>query len=67
MMSETNKASWGGTRQGSGRKKGGGSGTRRVSFSVSCQPKELEALKAAAKEKGIPLSRLIVKSVLGEN
>lgn len=48
---------------GGGRK---ATGVKRVSFSVSCQPEDLEALKAAAKEKGVPLSRLIIKSVLGE-
>lgn len=63
-MAEDDKKSWGGARTGSGRKKGGGNGTKRVSFSVSCQPEEMEALKAAAKEKGIPLSRLIIDSVL---
>lgn len=65
MADETEpKGGWGGARAGAGRKKGGGDGTKRVSFSVSCQPEELEALKAAAKDAGIPLSRLIINSVL---
>ena len=46
---------------GGGRK---ATGVKRVSFSVSCQPEELEALKELAKEKGEPLSRLIVKTLL---
>lgn len=49
---------------GGGRKKGSGEGTKRVSFSVSCQPEELEAMKRLAKEKNIPLSKLIVASLL---
>lgn len=50
---------------GGGRKKGSGEGTKRVSFSVSCQPDELVRLKALAKEKGVPLSNLIVRTLLG--
>lgn len=46
---------------GGGRK---ATGIKRVSFSISCQPEEMKALKAAAKEKGVPLSRLIIDSVL---
>lgn len=46
---------------GGGRKP---TGVRRVSFSVSCQPEELAALKALAQERGIPLSRLIVETLL---
>ena len=48
---------------GGGRKP---TGVKRVSFSVSCQPEELAALKALAKEKGVPLSRLIVETLLGK-
>ena len=50
---------------GGGRKKGSGTGTKRVSFSVSCQPEELERLKALAKERDMPLSNLIVRTLLG--
>lgn len=50
---------------GGGRKKGSGEGTKRVSFSVSCQPEELERLKALAKERAMPLSNLIVTTLLG--
>ena len=50
---------------GGGRKKGSGEGTKRVSFSVSCQPEELERLKALAKESAMPLSNLIVTTLLG--
>lgn len=50
---------------GGGRKKGSGGGIKRVSFSVSCQPEELERLKALAEERGLPLSNLIVTTLLG--
>lgn len=46
---------------GGGRKP---TGVKRVSFAVSCQPEELLALKAAAKAAGVPLSKLIIRSVL---
>ena len=49
---------------GGGRKKGSGTGTKRVSFSVSCQPAELEALKALSAQAGVPLSKLIIKTML---
>ncbi len=41
-------------------------GTQRVLFQVSCQPKEREAIKQLAKEKGITVSSLIISSVLGK-
>lgn len=47
---------------GGGRKP---TGVRRVSFSVSCQPEELERLKALAESRGMPLSRLVVSTLLG--
>ena len=50
---------------GGGRKKGSGTGTKRVSFSVSCQPDELERLKELAKERGKPLSKIIIETLLG--
>lgn len=57
----------GGTREGAGRPKGAknkkeAGGTKRVSFSVSCQPEQFARLKEIAKEKGIPLSRFIMES-----
>lgn len=49
---------------GGGRKKGSGAGTRRVSFCVSCQPEELERIKAIAAETGKTVSRLLLDAVL---
>lgn len=57
----------GGIREGAGRPKGAknkkeAEGTKRVSFSVSCQPEQLARLKEIAKAKGVPLSRFILES-----
>lgn len=49
---------------GGGRKKGSGSGTKRVSFCVSCQPEELEQIKALAAEKGKSVSRFLLDLAL---
>lgn len=45
---------------GGGRK---ATGLKRVSFSVSCQPEELEKLKELVKESGKTMSRFILDSV----
>lgn len=65
----------GGAREGAGRKAGwkergeaGGrkpTGVKRVSFSVSCQPEELEAVKAAAARSGKTVSRFLLDLALG--
>ncbi len=65
----------GGARKGAGRKAGwsergeaGGrpaTGVRRVSFSVSCQPEELEAVKAAAAKAGKTVSRFLLDLAIG--
>ena len=49
---------------GGGRKKGSGNGTSRISFSVSCQPEELDKLKALAQKSGKTLSRFLVDLAL---
>ena len=64
----------GGARKGAGRKAGwsergeaGGrpaTGVRRVSFSVSCQPEELETIKLLASQAGKPVSRYLVDLAL---
>ena len=46
---------------------GGGrpaTGVRRVSFSVSCQPEELETIKLLASQAGKPVSRYLVDLAL---
>ncbi len=47
---------------GGGRKP---TGVRRVSFSVSCQPEELEAVKAAAAKAGKTVSRFLLDLAIG--
>ena len=49
---------------GGGRKKGSGSGTKRVSFSVSCQPEELEKVKELAEKAGKSVSRFLLDLAL---
>lgn len=49
---------------GGGRKKGSGEGTKRVSFSVSCQPEELEKVKALAEKSGKSVSRFLLDLAL---
>ncbi len=49
---------------GGGRKKGSGSGTKRVSFCVSCQPEELEKLKELVKASGKSTSRFLLDLAL---
>ena len=46
---------------GGGRK---ATGVKRITFSVSCQPEEKEALDALAEQAGLPLSKLIIKTLL---
>ena len=50
---------------GGGRKKGSGAGTRRVSFCVSCQPEELERVKALAAAAGKTVSRFLLDLAFG--
>lgn len=50
----------GGKRDGAGRKKGSGSGTKSVSFTVSCQPEELERVKKLAEKSGKTTSRFLL-------
>ena len=45
---------------GGGRKKGSGEGTKRVSFSVSCKPEELEKVKVLAEKSGKTVSRFLL-------
>jgi len=45
---------------GGGRPKGSGSGIKRISFSVSCQPEELEQVKRLAAESGKSVSRFLL-------
>ncbi len=54
------KSNRGGKREGSGRKKGSGSGTKRVSFTVSCQSEELERVKKLAEKSGKTKSRFLL-------
>ena len=49
---------------GGGRKKGSGKGTTRISFSVSCQPEDVEQLKALAQKSGKTLRRVLVELAL---
>lgn len=49
---------------GGGRKKGSGNGTSRVSFSVSCQPEELEQVKKLASATGKTVSRFLLDLAL---
>lgn len=51
---------------GGGRKKGSGTGTKRVSFNVSCQPEELEQVKALAALAGKTVSAFLLDAVLPE-
>lgn len=64
----------GGARAGAGRKKGSpgipgagrkATGVRRVSFSVSCQPEELAAVKEKAAAAGKSVSRFLLDLALG--
>lgn len=50
---------------GGGRKKGSGEGTKRVSFSISCQPEELEKVKALAEASGKSVSRFLLDLAIG--
>ena len=50
---------------GGGRKKGSGNGVKRVSFSVSCQPEELEKLKELAAASGKTTSRFLLDLAFG--
>lgn len=49
---------------GGGRKKGSGTGTKRVSFCVSCQPEELTEIKRLAQESGKTVSRFLLDLAL---
>ncbi len=51
---------------GGGRKKGSGTGIKRVSFSVSCQPDELEQVKALAAQAGKTVSAFLLDAVLSK-
>lgn len=59
-MQEDEKKYTGYGYHGGGRKKGSGIGTKRVSFSVSCQPEELEKVKALAESAGKSVSRFLL-------
>ncbi|MBR4464793.1 MAG: ribbon-helix-helix protein, CopG family [Treponema sp.] len=59
-MAEEEKKYSGYGYHGGGRKKGSGSGTKRVSFSVSCQPEELEKVKSLAEKAGKSVSRFLL-------
>lgn len=50
---------------GGGRKKGSGTGTKRVTFNVSCQPEELERLNVLVKESGKSKSRFLLDKAFG--
>ncbi len=65
-MSEEKKYSGYGY-HGGGRKKGSGEGTKRVSFSVSCQPEELEKVKALAEKAGKSVSRFLLDLAFNSN
>lgn len=52
---------------GGGRKKGSGTGTKRVSFNVSCQPEELVQVKALAAQAGKTVSAFLLDAVLPRN
>ena len=56
------KNTHGGARKGAGRK---ATGVRRVSFSVSCQPEELAAVKAKAAAAGKSVSRFLLDLAFG--
>ena len=60
-MAETQKKYSGYGYHGGGRKP---TGVKRVSFSVSCQPEELEAVKAAAAKAGKTVSRFLLDLAL---
>lgn len=55
-MAEEQKKYVGYGYHGGGRKKGSGSGTKRVVFQVSCQPEELEYIKELAEKAGMSKS-----------
>lgn len=64
-MTDGLKSGRGGVRSGAGRPKGAknkveAQGTKRVSFSVSCQPEELEKLKELVKASGKSTSRFLL-------
>ena len=56
------KNTHGGVRKGAGRK---ATGVRRVSFSVSCQPEELAAVKEKAAAAGKSVSRFLLDLAFG--
>lgn len=60
-MAETQKKYSGYGYHGGGRKP---TGVKRVSFSVSCQPEELEAVKSAAAKAGKTVSRFLLDLAL---
>ncbi len=66
-MAEEEKKYSGYGYHGGGRKKGSGDGTKRVSFSVSCQPEELAAIKKLAEQSGKNVSRFLLDLALGQN
>lgn len=41
-------------------------GTQRVIFNVSCQPEQLEQIRKEAEKQNTSVSKLVVKSVLGQ-
>lgn len=61
-MAESQKKYSGYGYHGGGRKP---TGVKRVSFSVSCQPEELAAVKAAAARSGKTVSRFLLDLALG--
>lgn len=64
MTEQYIKSGRGGAREGAGRPKGSGKGLKRVSFSVSCQPEELEKIKELAKASGKTTSRFLIDLAL---
>ena len=64
-MAEEEKKYSGYGYHGGGRKKGSGDGTKRVSFSVSCQPEELATIKKLAEQSGKNVSRFLLDLALG--
>lgn len=61
MEKETEKKYSGYGYHGGGRK---ATGVKRVSFSVSCQPEELEQVKALAEKSGKSVSRFLLDLAL---
>ena len=69
MKEKNENSNWGGSREGSGRKKGSGTGRKKefLSTSISGTPEEIAILKEKAILAGKSVSRYVLDWVLSQN